>query len=252
MPRHIGSLARWLAVPACLYLNCAYGLQIDGRLDPDEWQDAERVSDFRQVVPLTGEPARVATESWIQSTPQGLAIAFRNRHPASVPRTEQRVQRDFEDLVDQVDVMIDFDADSRIGYVFTVSSTGAIYDATLSNERELNKDWDGAWQHAVARDEAGWTAEILIPWHIAPMRAAAGDTRTMKIYVDRLVAATGERSRSSGSRSSIFVSMRLSSTRKAVGLRWRLGVLAGRSVMRGDLPAEIQAPGRGGYAAEKA
>ena len=34
---------------------------------------------------------------------------------------------------------------------------------------------------------------MLIPWHIAPMRDAKGDKRTMGIYLDRVIGATGER-----------------------------------------------------------
>ena len=126
-------------------------VEIDGKLEPDEWRDAKSVSEFRNVVPLTGDPASLATEGWILATPQGLAVAFRNHHPASVPRTEQRVQRDFEEEVDRVNVMIDFDGDGRVGHAFTLSSTGGIYDAIISNERDFNEDWDGNWRHAVLR-----------------------------------------------------------------------------------------------------
>ena len=38
-----------------------------------------------------------------------------------------------------------------------------------------------------------WTVELLIPWHIAPMRDTGTDTRTFAIYLDRVVGATGER-----------------------------------------------------------
>jgi hypothetical protein len=168
-------------------------VEIDGRIEPQEWQGARHVSDFRKVQPLNGEPASLATEAWILATPDGLAVAFRNAEPPSVPRTHQRVQRDFDAQVDRVNVMIDFDGDHRIAYAFTVSSTDGIYDAIISNESTFNSDWDGNWRHAVREDEAGWTAELLIPWHIAPMREAAGDTRALAIYVDRVVGATGER-----------------------------------------------------------
>ncbi len=74
-----------------------------------------------------------------------------------------------------------------------VSSTDDIYDGVITDEPEFNKDWDGNWQHAVGEDDAGWTVEVLIPWHIASMRDAKGDTRTLKIYLDRVIGSTGER-----------------------------------------------------------
>ena len=61
-------------------------------------------------------------------------MAFRNTQPASVPRTQQRVQRDFEEQVDRVNVMVDFDGDRRTGYNFRVSSTDGIYDGVITNE----------------------------------------------------------------------------------------------------------------------
>src|SRR5687767_9642596 len=149
-------------------------VDIDGRIAPEEWKDARHITDFRKTQPLNGEPASLATEAWILATPDGLAVAFRNVQPPSVPRNLQRVQRDSEEQVDRVNVMIDFDGDHRTGYNFRVTSTAGIYDATLTNETEFNKDWDGNWRHAVAGDANEWTAEVLIPWHIAPMRQNTG------------------------------------------------------------------------------
>src|SRR5262245_14827601 len=167
-------------------------VQVDGRIDAEEWKDARHVTEFRKVQPLNGEPASLPTEVWILATPEGLAVAFRNTQPASVPRTLQRVQRDFEDQVDRINVMIDFDGDHRTGYDFTVSITDGISDSTITNENNFNNDWDGNWSHAVTADEEGWSVEVLLPWHLAPMRQA-GDKRTVAIYVDRVVGSTGER-----------------------------------------------------------
>ncbi|WP_454831944.1 DUF5916 domain-containing protein [Pseudoxanthomonas wuyuanensis] len=172
----------------------AMAIEVDGRIDLAEWQDAQHVTDFRQVQPLTGAPASQPTEAWILATPDGLAIAFRNVQPASVPRTRQRVQRDFDEQVDRVNLMIDFDGDGRTGYNFTVSSTGGISDAVITNQNEFNDDWDGNWRHAVSEEADSWSVEMLVPWYIAPMRKANGSTRTMKVYLDRVVGSTGERS----------------------------------------------------------
>src|SRR5690606_2134397 len=168
-------------------------VDIDGRIDPGEWQDARHVTDFRKVQPLSGEPASLPTEAWILATPEGLAVAFRNTQPASVPRTSQRVRRDFEEQVDRVNVMVDFDGDGRTGYNFTVSSTDGVFDAVVTNETQFNKDWDGNWRHATGSDDEGWTAELLIPWYIAPMREGSDGQRRIKVYVDRVTGSTGER-----------------------------------------------------------
>lgn len=188
-----GVVRRAFPVLAAILAGPVLAVEIDGQVGAEEWREAHYVADFRKVQPLNGEPASHATEAWILATADGLAVAFRNTQPPSVPRTQQRVQRDFEAQVDRVNVMIDFDGDHRTGYNFRVSSTDGIYDAIITNESNFNPDWDGNWRHAVAGDQDHWTAEVLIPWHIAPMRDAQGDTRTLRVYLDRIVGATGER-----------------------------------------------------------
>jgi Domain of unknown function (DUF5916) len=187
------SIRSSLIILATFFALPASAVEIDGHIDVEEWSTARHITDFRKVQPLNGEPAPWATEAWVLSTPEGLAIAMRCTQPPSMSRTHERVQRDFESQVDRVNIMIDFDGDARTGYMFRMSSTGGIFDGIISNENNFNKDWDGNWRHAASEDEQGWSVELLIPWHIAPMRAAQGDQRTIKMYFDRVVGATGER-----------------------------------------------------------
>ena len=171
----------------------ALAVEIDGHIQPAEWSGARHITDFRQTQPLNGQPGTLRTEAWVLATPQGLAVAFRCDQPPEVPRTRQRVQRDFDDQVDRVNVMVDFNGDGRTGYDFVVSSTNGINDAVITNESRFNKDWDGSWQHAVSEDAAGWSVEILIPWYTAPMHAAKDGQRTLGIYLDRVTGSSGER-----------------------------------------------------------
>lgn len=182
-----------LAVLLLLAAPARAAIDVDGRIDPAEWQGAQHVTDFRVVDPLTRAASPYPTEAWILATPEGLAIAFRNTQPASVPRTYRRTQRDEDAQVDRVNLMVDFDGDGRSGYNFTVSITDGIQDATIVNETRFSKDWDGNWKHAVGEDGDTWSVEMLVPWYIAPMRKGVDGKRTMGIYLDRVVGATGER-----------------------------------------------------------
>jgi hypothetical protein len=166
---------------------------VDGRIDAAEWAGAEHVTDFRVVEPLTGAPSPLPTEAWILSTPEGLAIAFRNTQPAAVPRTRQRTQRDEDANVDRVNLMVDYDGDGRSGYNFTLNLTNGYIDATISNERQFSKDWDANWQHAVSEDGDTWSAEMLIPWYVAPMKKDRDGRRTIGIYLDRVVGSSATR-----------------------------------------------------------
>lgn len=182
-----------LALAACAVCAPAFAVDIDGRVDPQEWAEAHRVDDFRFTQPLTREPSKYKTEAWYMATEAGFAVAFRNAQPASVPRTRQRFHRDNNGNVDRVNVYIDFDGDGRSGYNFMLALSDGIGDGTIANENQFNADWDGAWQHAVSEDEYGWSAEILIPWHIAPMRDGTDGVRTIGLSLDRVIGDTGDR-----------------------------------------------------------
>ena len=171
----------------------ATALDIDGLIDPVEWSQAQRIDDFRMTQPLTRDPTTYPTEAWYMATADGLAIAFRNLQPVAVPRIRQRFQRDNNGNVDRVNVYVDFDGDGRSGYNFMVALSDDIGDSTISNENQFNADWDGHWSHAISEDESGWFAELLIPWHIAPMRSIDSDVRTIGIALDRVVGYSNER-----------------------------------------------------------
>lgn len=166
---------------------------VDGRIDPAEWAGARRIVDFRDTQPLTGKPGSQPTEAWVLSTPKGLAVAIRVTQSADVVRTRQQARRDENALVDRINVMVDFDADGRVGYDFEVKSQGGVADEVITNESDFSYDWDGRWDHAVTEDAEGYSVEVLIPWYIAPMRKANGQTRTIGLYIDRVIGSTGER-----------------------------------------------------------
>jgi hypothetical protein len=172
----------------------ALAITVDGKIDPAEWQGAQHITDFRITQPLTGAPASQVTEAWVLATPEGLAIGFRNVQPAGIPRNRQKIRRDEQAQVDRNNLMIDFDGDGRTGYNFMVTSTDGINDAVITNENRFSTDWDGNWQHAASEDETGWYSEMLIPWYIAPMAKGKDGKRTFRIYLDRVIGSTGERS----------------------------------------------------------
>lgn len=169
------------------------GVVIDGHIDPAEWAGAQHITDFRDTQPRTGKPGSQPTEAWVLSTPKGLAVAIRVTQSPDIPRSRQAARRDEDALVDRINVMVDFDGDGRTGFDFEVKSTGGIADEVITNESDFSYDWDGIWDHAVSEDAEGYSVEVLIPWYVAQMRKPEGDTRTIGLYIDRVIAATGER-----------------------------------------------------------
>ena len=171
----------------------AAAVTVDGSIDAAEWAQARHVTDFVRVQPIDGAEPALRTEAWLLATPQGLAVAFRAEQPPGVPRTTQRTRRDQGGALDRVNLMVDFDGDGRTGYDFMVTIAGGISDEVITSERNFNTDWDGHWHRAVRQDEQGWSVEMLVPWHVAPMAQPADGERTLGIYVDRVVGSTGER-----------------------------------------------------------
>lgn len=171
----------------------ASSIVVDGKISEAEWAGAQHVTDFKLVQPLTGADTPYPTEAWILSTPEGLAVGFRNTQTAAVPRTRERTRRDGDAQVDRVNLMVDYDGNGGVGYNFTLSLANGIQDAVISSENNFNNDWDGIWTYAVSEEGGTWSAEMLIPWYIAPMQKATGDTRTIGIYLDRVIGSTGER-----------------------------------------------------------
>ena len=195
-PFRLPSLMRLLCLTLLLCSASAIAeIRIDGVLDEPEWQQAQRFDQFVAVQPLSGEPAPAdrRAEALMLSTPEGLLFAVRAWHPPDVPQTRTRIPRDGRAAVDRFNVMIDFDADGRQGYDFTITTAGDIIDEVIRSENQFNSDWDGAWEHAVADVDGGTVAEWRIPWSIAPMRNSGAPRRTIAVYFDRVIAASNQR-----------------------------------------------------------
>ena len=185
-------IVMWLFVAS---VGAHAAVQIDGLINEDEWAGAVKFDQFVEVVPLslTAVPKKFHTEAKLLSTPEGIAIAIIADQDISVPRVNSRVQRDFMDQVDRVNFMIDFDADGRAAYDFTIAASNDISDEVITGETQFSKDWDADWQHAVTTSDQGYRYEMLIPWSIASMKPSQNGKRTVAVYFDRVIANTGQR-----------------------------------------------------------
>ena len=169
-------------------------LVIDGVPDEAAWANARVFTDFVVVEPYTLAQPSYPTEARLLSTPQGIAFAFRATQPAGVPRLNERTPRDADIPGDRFNVFIDFNGDGETAFNFTIGMSGAIQDATITNERSYSPDWDGDWRHAAVETEDGWSAEFLLPWTVASMKGSGAPRRTIAIMLDRVLGHSSERS----------------------------------------------------------
>jgi hypothetical protein len=149
-------------------------LDVDGRLDEEEWRLAPVVDEFTQQEPAEGEPASERTEVRLLYNARWLFIGVRafDSDPGGIIATEMR--RDAERVFDEdnFQVIIDTFRDSRSGYMFVTNPLGAKLEQQVFEEGEgggrgttsnVNLNWNGVW-HAAARQTAeGWDAELAIP-----------------------------------------------------------------------------------------
>ena len=167
---------------------------VDGSTDEPEWQDASSCKDWRRTLPFALDAPRYANELKLVATAQGLAAAFIIDQPVSERRMKPRTPRDSESLTgDSVSLIVDFDATGQIGYEFSVGLGGGIRDGLITNQNEFDRDWDGAWQHAVRETPDQWIVEMLIPWSSVSMRGSSLERRTIGLYATRYLFERNER-----------------------------------------------------------
>ena len=191
--------ATWLTLGLVLGANwlpasAVAGIVVDGRLDEPEWQDATACTDWVRTQPFALDTPRNRSEARMASTPEGLAVAFVLEQPAGEQRTKPRTPRDAGDFHgDSISFMVDFDADGRVGFEFSVALGEGIRDGLITNQNERSTDWDGVWQHAVRETDNEWYVELLIPWSTASMRDGNAEQRTIAALFERTVYDRNER-----------------------------------------------------------
>ncbi len=74
--------------------------------------------------------------------------------------------------------------DRRNSVVFEVNAIGGRIDGQVTNERQINMDWNPVWDLKVGRFEGGWTVEIAVPFK--SLRYRPGRAQTWGFNVRRV------------------------------------------------------------------
>jgi len=142
-------------------------ITVDGELDEQEWTLAEPATDFIQQNPHTGEPSTERTEVRLLYDDENLYIGvycFDSAGPEGL--VVNRVNRDFSGFDDDgFGILLDTFEDNRNGFIFNTNPQGAKRDAQAGGDgSSYNGDWDAIWHVQTRITEAGWQAEIAIPF----------------------------------------------------------------------------------------
>jgi len=167
------------------------GVTLDGRLDEPFWATADSIDDLRQREPLEGSSATERTVVKVAHDAEALYIAVRcdDSNMRGVRASQLRRDADLSSD-DNVQLLIDSFNDRRSAFVFGTNPNGAMWDAQFSGVDDLNENWNGIWEVAVSRDNAGWTAEFRIP--LLALRFHAGTDTEFGFNVRRFIRRKNE------------------------------------------------------------
>ncbi len=168
-------------------------LTLDGRLDEEVYHATASVSDFIQQVPREGAPATERTESWVMFDGDTLYIAARCWDTAPPERwVANELRRDTNQLRqnDTFGVILDTFYDRRNGYLFYTNPLGARADQAVTDEGNLNPDWNPVWDVRTGRFAGGWTVEMAIPFK--SLRYRSGSDQVWGINIRRVIRRKNE------------------------------------------------------------
>ncbi|MFM7091001.1 MAG: DUF5916 domain-containing protein, partial [Bacteroidota bacterium] len=138
-------------------------MNIDGKLDENEWQTAAVTDSFITFSPVPGLKAAEEGRIRVLFDNEGFYIGafLADKDPVTIPR--QLSQRDEIQNSDWFAVILDTYKDGNNGLGFVVSASGVQLDVKYSVYGE-DTGWDAVWESAVTFTDKGWIVEMKIPY----------------------------------------------------------------------------------------
>jgi hypothetical protein len=141
-------------------------LTLDGSLQEDIYRTTPAANHFIQQFPRGGEPATDDTDVWIFFDSRNVYVSVRcwDSHPQQMVADEMRRDNQNIWLNDNIIVVLDTFLDRRSAFFFQTNPIGGVRDALVIDETTTNYDWNTVWDVKSRKFEAGWTAEMAIPF----------------------------------------------------------------------------------------
>ena len=190
------------AAPMMRAMLAVGAIDVDGILDDEAWQQAERGTAFTQREPFQGEPATEQTFVQVVYTEDTLYIGIRalDSDPSGVIAKD--MQRDGAggahgfgrggrlSTDDSVVILLDTFHDRRNAFYFETNPLAARVDALVTDEgSDTNFEWDGVWDVRATRTDEGWSAELEIPLNTLRFNP---DNDTWGLNVRRMIRRKSE------------------------------------------------------------
>ena len=168
-------------------------IRLDGRLDEAVYRTVQPITGFIQQIPDEGAPASERTEVWLLFDENSLYVtarAFDSAPPSEWVANEMRHDVGQLRQNDSFSLLLDTFHDRRNGVAFLVTPIGGYSDFAITNEGNVNTDWNVVWDMRTGRFEGGWTVEIEIPFK--SLRYQPGETQVWGIQLRRIVRRRNE------------------------------------------------------------
>ncbi|MBW3661209.1 MAG: carbohydrate binding family 9 domain-containing protein [Gemmatimonadetes bacterium] len=162
-------------------------VDLDGRLDEPAWDAASVATGFTQIDPEEGEPASQRTEVRVLYDDVALYVGARLHDDGEV-RTRLGRRDEIPPDSDSFTVSIDSRHDHRTAYRFQTNPSAVRADVVEG--ASYDPSWDPVWDVATSVDEAGWTAEMRIPF--SQLRFGDRDVQRWGIQFVRRIARRAE------------------------------------------------------------
>ena len=156
---------------------------IDGRLDEPVWRRIDPIVDFRQREPNEGADPTERTEVRIAYDQEFLYLGLTmfDSEPEAIRATilqrEGRIDQD-----DRVIIGLDTYHDRRNGYIFELNAFGTQGDALVTDEGDVNWDWEGVYWSEGRITADGWQLEIAVPFTTLRYRAEEAPEMGIAFY----------------------------------------------------------------------
>ncbi len=140
-------------------------VQLDGHMNEEAWLRAQPIVDFLQQEPEeNGQPVDAMDVRFVfDETALWVGARMHAQH-GGVQAPMSR--RDIEGQAEYLQIELDTFLDRRTAYMFGVTASGVRLDHYHPNDNEDDPDpqFDPVWRARTSIDDAGWTAEMWIPF----------------------------------------------------------------------------------------
>jgi len=140
-------------------------ITIDGVLDEPDWAAATPIGEILQREPRPGEKASERTEVKLLYDRENLYLGVMcyDSEPQRIIGTQ--MARDAElQADDRIEIIVDTFRDRRNAFYFATNPLGALVDALVIENGQINKEWDAIWTVKTRKFAGGWCAEFAIPF----------------------------------------------------------------------------------------